>query len=94
MNTYLIKKENENKDIFTREVYEKEYEIYQSYPRFNVYNVYKVYPKTKQRIFLYRITKLRTDFGRRIRSRKDLLAELNKSLEVIDGTDQSRGSNI
>ena len=93
MNTYLIKKENENKDIFTNEVYEKEYEIYQSYHRFNVYNVYKVYPKTKQRIFLYRITKLRTDFGRRLSSRKDLLNELNKRLEVMYGTSQSSGNN-
>lgn len=88
-------KENEEKitkDIFSDEEFDKEYELYQEYPRFNVYNVYKVYSKTKdkkkEKKFLYRTTKSRTDFGKRLCLKKDLLNELNKKLgEIRDGSE-------
>lgn len=72
MQTEIIKNE-----YFGRE-YVIEYELYQSYPRFNVYNVYKIYKKDNQKVFLYRETKERSDYGRRIINNQELLNELNQ----------------
>lgn len=89
MDTDLLKEDNDSKDIFTGEDFIKEYELYQSYTRFNVYKVYKVYPKTKKRVFLYTETKERTDYGKRLYTKQELLNELNKRLEVIDDANKS-----
>ena len=72
-------------DIFTSNEYELEYELFQIYPRFKVYNVYKKYKKTGEKKFLYRITKERTDFGRCLADRKELLEDLNKKIGYHNG---------
>lgn len=67
-------------EIFNNNEFDLELELYQEYERFNVYSVYKVYKKTKERKFLYRITKSRSDYGKRILTKKELLSELNARL--------------
>lgn len=74
MQTEIIKNE-----YFGRE-YTIEYELYQSYSRFNVYNVYKIYKKDNQKIFLYRETKARSDYGRRLLNNQELLNQVNKRI--------------
>lgn len=73
------------KDILTNNQYTIEYELYQSYPRFYVYKVYKVYKNSNERIFMYKITKERTDYGRRLASKQDSLSDLNKELRSYNG---------
>lgn len=69
-------------DIFTSNSYELEYELYQEYSRFNVYKVYKKYKKDSKRVFLYKITKERNDFGKKLKPKKDLISDLNKLMGV------------
>lgn len=69
-------------DIFTSNSYELEYELYQEYPRFNVYKVYKEYKKDSKRVFLYMTTKDRQDFGKKLKSKSDLVSDLNKLMGV------------
>lgn len=67
-------------EIFNNNEFDLELELYQEYARFNVYNVYKKYKKTKEKKFLYRITKQRSDYGKRISTKKELLHELKTCL--------------
>ncbi len=69
-------------DIFTSNSYELEYELYQEYPRFNVYKVYKKYKKDSKRVFLYMTTKVRQDFGKKLKPKEDLVSDLNKLMGV------------
>ena len=72
------------RDIFSGEEVKKEYELYQSYERFNVYKVYKINSKTEKRTFLYITSKSRCDFGRKMKTKKEILEKFDK-LEEIDG---------
>ncbi len=56
-------------------------ELYQSYPRFNVLKVYKIDLQTNEKKFLYTETEDRTDFGKKLFTRKEMISELNKMLE-------------
>jgi len=79
-----IKKNMERKDLLTGKKYVIEYELYQSYERFNVYCVYKRYLDSDDRIFLYKETKRRCDFGKRKLTKKESLAYLKRLEELHD----------
>lgn len=78
-------------EILSNTEFDLELELYQEYERFNIYNVYKVYKKTKEKKFLYRITKDRDDFGRKIASRQELLHELDARLGEYENERKNTG---
>lgn len=66
----------------------KEYELYQSYERFKVYNVFIIKEDGEKR-FIYRETKPRTDYGKKLYSKEKVLQEVSKRLEVMNDATKS-----
>lgn len=66
----------------------KEYELYKTFPNFNVFNVYRVLSDCGKREFLYKETRPNYNRGRKLKSKKEYLREVNMRLEQLNNVDE------
>lgn len=63
--------------------FKKVYKLIKEYPRFNLYEVSVIDLKTNQEKFVYRETKERKDFGKKLLTKKEILDTVNEKIKLV-----------
>lgn len=74
----MIEKVEEDKVLNIKKIYK----LIEEYPRFNLYEVSVIDLKTNEERFVYRETKERNDFGKKLLTKKEILDTVNKKMKM------------
>ncbi len=67
----------------------KIYKLIQEYTRFNLYEVHVINLKTNEEKVVYRETKERQDFGRKLQTKREMLNLVNQKLNLVGDENES-----